>query len=255
MEVYYEHPTGYRPNAKELAQRGTAIWDMKKGDRFVASDGRTFEVTRPVVTTPCAGGVSEHDMWARVVGDLKSDTEFVFHCPVGANPLCFTYVLCNGKQPVPGRTDMYNYYKIENLSGPCPVYLCVGSNEDLTAFAADVEALGLETTIVRALPGENVCFAVDPLENRIHEVSLAAAIDLIINEGAIPQQILDTEENGPFPAERTFSIATVWQMYGRVRTTAKTLAEAMDQVIETEGMPQESSDLDESREIDYESGV
>ena len=30
MEVYYEHPTGYRPNAKELAQRGTAIWDMKK---------------------------------------------------------------------------------------------------------------------------------------------------------------------------------------------------------------------------------
>ena len=42
MEVYYEHPTGYRPNAKELAQRGTAIWDMKKGDRFVASDGRTF---------------------------------------------------------------------------------------------------------------------------------------------------------------------------------------------------------------------
>lgn len=136
-------------------------------------------------------------MWARVVGDLKSDTEFVFHCPVGANPLCFTYVLCNGKQPVPGRTDMYNYYKIENLSGPCPVYLCVGSNEDLTAFAADVEALGLETTIVRALPGENVCFAVDPLENRIHEVSLAAAIDLIINEGAIPSKFWTPKRMAP----------------------------------------------------------
>mgnify|MGYP001105852585 CR=1 FL=1 len=73
---------------------------------------------------------------------------------------------------------MYNYYKIENLSGPCPVYLCVGSNEDLAAFAADVEALGLETTIVQALPGENVCFAVDPLENGKHKDSLEAAIEL-----------------------------------------------------------------------------
>ena len=135
------------------------------------------------------------------------------------------------------------------------MYLCVGSNEDLAAFAADVEALGLETTIVQALPGENVCFAVDPLENRMHEVSLVAAIDLIINENSIPQKILATEEEGPFPTKRTFSIATVWQMYGRVRTTAKTLAEAMDQVIETEGLPKESFYLDESQEIDYESGV
>ena len=150
---------------------------------------------------------------------------------------------------------MYNYYKIENLSGPCPVYLCVGSNEDLAAFAADVEALGLETTIVQALPGENVCFAVDPLENRMHEVSLVAAIDLILKVNSIPQRCLATEEEGPFPTKRTFSIATVWQMYGRVRTTAKTLAEAMDQVIETEGLPQESFYLDESQEIDYESGV
>lgn len=150
---------------------------------------------------------------------------------------------------------MYNYYKIENLSGPCPVYLCVGSNEDLAAFAADVEALGLETTIVRALPGENVCFAVDPLENGKHKDSLEAAIELISSENSIPQQILATKEEGPFPTERTFSIATVWQMYGRVRTTAKTLAEAMDQVIETEGLPKESFYLDESQEIDYESGV
>ena len=75
------------------------------------------------------------------------------------------------------------------------------------------------------------------------------------NENSIPQKILATEEEGPFPTKRTFSIATVWQMYGRVRTTAKTLAEAMDQVIETEGLPQESFYLDESQEIDYESGV
>ena len=81
---------------------------------------------------------------------------------------------------------MYNYCKIENLSGPCPVYLCVGSNEDLSAFVADVELLGLETTIVRALPGENVCFAVDPLENGKHKDSLEAAIELISSENSIP---------------------------------------------------------------------
>lgn len=95
MEVYYEHPRGYRPNAKKLAQHGTPIWDMKKGNRFIASDGRMFEVTRNVVTTPCAGGVAEHDMWARAVGSPQSDIEYLFHCPVGANPLRFTYIQCD----------------------------------------------------------------------------------------------------------------------------------------------------------------
>ena len=87
---YYKHPKGYRPS-KSVLHAGTFIADMQKGVKFIASDGSTFVVTRPVRTTRCAGGVAEHDMWARRLG---SDAEMLFHCPVGANPLRYTYVTC-----------------------------------------------------------------------------------------------------------------------------------------------------------------
>ena len=87
---YYEHPRGYRPNRKAL-RSGVFIADMRMGIEFIASDGRRFKVTRPVKTTRCAGGVAEHDMWARCIG---TDEELLFHCPVGANPLRYTYVIC-----------------------------------------------------------------------------------------------------------------------------------------------------------------
>ena len=87
---YYKHPKGYRPS-KSVLNAETYKADKQKGEKFIASDGSTFVVTRPVRTTRCAGGVAEHDMWARRLG---SDVEMLFRCPVGANPLRYTYVTC-----------------------------------------------------------------------------------------------------------------------------------------------------------------
>lgn len=87
---YYKQPKGYRPDKRSL-RNGMFIADMQKGTKFIASDGSIFIVTRPVRTTPCAGGVAEQDMWARRLG---TDMEVLFHCPVGANPLRCTYVIC-----------------------------------------------------------------------------------------------------------------------------------------------------------------
>lgn len=87
MEIY-EHPKGYRPNRKHPAG-GVFIEHMKCGMQFTATDGRQFKVEK-VTTLRCAGGMAEHDMWAK---DLASGKTVLFHCPVGANPLRYTFLV------------------------------------------------------------------------------------------------------------------------------------------------------------------
>ncbi len=88
VEAYYEHPKGYRPNKKKL-NNCVFIADMKMGDRFIASDGLNYKVVRPITRTCCTRGFAEYDMWARRIG---TEDVFLFLCPVGGNPLRYTYI-------------------------------------------------------------------------------------------------------------------------------------------------------------------
>lgn len=87
---HYEHPAGYKPDAEALKD-GIHIADMMPGTRFIASDGREYQVHKLVVTR-CFGGLKEYDLYA-----YRDGTFYIFHAPVNADPLMFTFQLAHKK--------------------------------------------------------------------------------------------------------------------------------------------------------------
>lgn len=85
---HYEHPSGYKPDMEALKD-GIYIGDMKPGTRFIASDGREYRAHKLVVNR-CFGGLKEYDLYA-----YRDGTFYIFHTPVNADPLMFTFQLAN----------------------------------------------------------------------------------------------------------------------------------------------------------------
>ena len=81
---HYENPAGYKPDTEALKD-GIHIADMTPGTRFFASDGREYRAHKLVVSR-CFGGLKEYDLYAYRDGGI-----FIFHAPVAADPLMFTF--------------------------------------------------------------------------------------------------------------------------------------------------------------------
>ncbi len=80
---HYEHPVGYKPDAEKLKD-GIHVAAMKSGTRFIASDGKEYRVRN----------LREYDLFAYRVEDR---TLCIFHSPVSANPLMFTFAKAKKK--------------------------------------------------------------------------------------------------------------------------------------------------------------
>lgn len=89
---HYEHPAGYKPDAEKLKD-GIHIAAMKSGTRFIASDGNEYRA-RNLRVVRCAGGLREYDLFAYRVAD---GTLCIFHSPVNADPLMFTFTKAKKK--------------------------------------------------------------------------------------------------------------------------------------------------------------
>lgn len=75
----------------------------------------------------------------------------------------------------------YTYYTASNI-GAVPVYLCIGTKEERSAFKQDVEAIGLVVEDTAA-----ACLAADPVSNGAHNDCLQGVADLIAGaSGKIP---------------------------------------------------------------------